>query len=145
MKIYDVIKKIKKDELVNFLREELGAHLEEEQFADSNDVQQKVFAQYFSVTNKAIWVFSSDDEEHFIIARLDAYDYDLVSSENSFDEQYRKIKIEEKLETPEEHLIGRKKYFNFIANLIENEYGESAKEEYLKRASKKIATDEHIM
>lgn len=145
MKVFEVIKNIKEKEIINFLRDQLCVQLEEAQFADAGDVQQRVFKQYFSISNKAVWVFSSDDEEHFITARLDAYDYELEYSELSYDNDYRRTVVKEPLEDEQEHLEGRKKYINFIAGLIQKEYGDEASEKYVDRARQKFIVEDKIM
>lgn len=141
MNIYEVIKNIPQEEMVEFLKYDLKVKLENPLNADYYDIQDKVVKSFTSISNKLVMIFGSDDDTNYITVRLDAFDYELEFSKVLYNKD-RKVA---QMETREEHLDGRKKYCDFIARNIEKEYGKDASDKYLDRANQKIGLDEKVM
>lgn len=125
-----------KQEFVDFIKFGLKINLENELYAEFDDIIDKVHSSCVTPTNKLVLKFANSCEDMFLEARFDPYDYDI---------RCRKSTIVKPMETAQAHQEKRKEYINFVASHVEQKCGKQAKDDYLKHLSKNITVDEKVM
>lgn len=140
MNFYKFISELDKQEYVDFIKGELNIQLENELFAEFDDIIDKIHSSTITPTNKLVLKFANASEDMFLEARFEPYDYNVKYINKTCSSAFIK-----QMETEQEHENNRKKYISFVANKLEQICGKQAKNDYLKLANKKIAVDENVM
>lgn len=140
MNYYKFISELDKQEYVDFIKDELNIQLENELFAEFDDIIDQIYSSTITPTNKLVLKFANACEDMFLEARFEPYDYNVKYTHKTCTSAFIK-----QMETEQEHENNRKKYISFVANKLEQICGKQAKNDYLKLASKKIAVDENVM